>query len=42
MQGNSARLKFEGSKGVAMKKMGPFEAFLTALGKSSYDTSKCP
>jgi hypothetical protein len=30
-----ARLKFEGPKGVAMKNMGPFEAFLTALGKPS-------
>jgi len=36
------RLKFEGPKGVAMKNMGPFEAFLTALGKPSYDASKCP
>jgi len=36
------RLKFEGPKGVAMRNMGPFEAFLTALGKPSYDASKCP
>ena len=36
------RLKFEGLKGVAMKNMGPFEAFLTAIGKPSYDASKCP
>jgi len=36
------RLKFEGPKGVAMKNMGPFEAFLTALSKPSYDASKCP
>jgi putative sterol carrier protein len=36
------RLKFGGPKGVAMKNMGPFEAFLTALGKPSYDASKCP
>ena len=36
------RLKFEGPKGVAMKNMGLFEAFLTALGKPSYDASRCP
>jgi putative sterol carrier protein len=36
------RLKFEGPRGVAMKNVGPFEAFLTALGKPSYDASKCP
>ncbi len=36
------RLKFEGSRDVAMKNMGPFEAFLTALGRPSYDASKCP
>jgi putative sterol carrier protein len=36
------RLKFEGSKEVAMKNMGPFEAFLTAVGKPPYDASKCP
>ncbi|ADC89581.1 Sterol-binding domain protein [Thermocrinis albus DSM 14484] len=36
------RLKFEGPKFVAMKNMGPFEAFLTALGKPKYDAGRCP
>jgi putative sterol carrier protein len=36
------RLKFECPRGVVMKNIGPFEAFLTTLGKPSYDASKCP
>jgi putative sterol carrier protein len=36
------RLKAERPKGFAMKNVEPFEAFLTALGKPSYDASKCP
>jgi len=36
------RLKAERPKGFAMKNIGPFEAFLTALGKPSYDASKRP
>ncbi|MDW8237538.1 MAG: SCP2 sterol-binding domain-containing protein [Aquificaceae bacterium] len=35
------RLKFEGPRGVAMKNMGPFEAFLDLIDQQS-DSSKCP
>ncbi|MEN3028104.1 MAG: SCP2 sterol-binding domain-containing protein [Aquificaceae bacterium] len=36
------RLKFEGPKGVAMKNMGPFEAFLDMVDNPSHDAGKCP
>ncbi len=36
------RLKFEGPKGVAMKNMGPFEAFLDIVDNPPHDASKCP
>jgi len=36
------RLKFEGPKGVAMKNMGPFEAFLDIIDSPPHDASKCP
>ncbi len=36
------RLKFEGPKGVAMKNMGPFEAFLDMIDNPPHDASKCP
>ncbi|MFN3813273.1 MAG: SCP2 sterol-binding domain-containing protein [Aquificaceae bacterium] len=36
------RLKFEGPKGVAMKNMGPFEAFLDIIDEPQLDASKCP
>jgi putative sterol carrier protein len=36
------RLKFEGPKGVAMKNMGPFEAFLTALGQTFLRCQQVP
>lgn len=36
------RLKFEGPKGVAMKNMGPFEAFLDMIDAPPHDASKCP
>lgn len=36
------RLKFEGPRGVAMKNMGPFEAFLDIVDSPSHDASKCP
>ncbi|MCS7307902.1 MAG: SCP2 sterol-binding domain-containing protein [Aquificaceae bacterium] len=36
------RLKFEGPKGVAMKNMGPFEAFLDIVDNPPHDAGKCP
>ncbi len=36
------RLKFKGPKMVAMKNMGPFEAFLDAMDAVESDTSRCP
>ncbi len=36
------RLKFKGPKMVAMKNMGPFEAFLDAIDAVESDTSRCP
>ena len=36
------RLKFEGPKWVAMRNMGPFEAFLDIIDAVDSDTSKCP
>ncbi|MDW8067267.1 MAG: SCP2 sterol-binding domain-containing protein [Aquificaceae bacterium] len=36
------RLKFEGPKGVAMKNMGPFEAFLDIVDNPPHDASRCP
>lgn len=36
------RLKFKGPKGVAMRNMGPFEAFLDAIDEVQSDTSRCP
>lgn len=36
------RLKFSGPKSVAMKNMGPFEAFLDAIDEVKSDTSRCP
>ena len=36
------RLKFEGPKGVAMKNMGPFEAFLDMVDNPPHDASRCP
>lgn len=36
------RLKFKGPKFVAMKNMGPFEAFLLAIDDVESDTSRCP
>ncbi|MCS7284221.1 MAG: SCP2 sterol-binding domain-containing protein [Hydrogenobacter thermophilus] len=36
------RLKFEGPKFVAMKNMGPFEAFLKLIDKPPHDASRCP
>ncbi len=36
------RLKFKGPKMVAMRNMGPFEAFLDAIDAVESDTSKCP
>ena len=36
------RLKFKGPKWVAMRNMGPFEAFLDAIDAVEADTSKCP
>jgi len=36
------RLKFKGPKGVAMRNMGPFEAFLDAVDEVESDTSRCP
>ena len=36
------RLKFEGPRFVAMKNMGPFEAFLKAIDEVKSDTTKCP
>ncbi len=36
------RLKFRGPKMVAMKNMGPFEAFLQAVDEVQSDTSRCP
>ena len=36
------RLKFDGPKGVAMRNMGPFEAFLLAIDDVKSDTTKCP
>lgn len=36
------RLKFEGPKGVAMRNMGPFEAFLDIVDNPPHDASKCP
>ncbi|MCS7263154.1 MAG: SCP2 sterol-binding domain-containing protein [Aquificaceae bacterium] len=36
------RLKFEGPKGVAMKNMGPFEAFLDMVDNAPHDASRCP
>lgn len=36
------RLKFEGPKGVAMRNMGPFEAFLDIVDEPPHDANKCP
>ncbi len=36
------RLKFRGPKGVAMRNMGPFEAFLDAIDEVESDTTRCP
>ena len=36
------RLKFKGPKMVAMRNMGPFEAFLDANDAVESDTSRCP
>ncbi|WP_457600324.1 SCP2 sterol-binding domain-containing protein [Hydrogenivirga sp.] len=36
------RLKFKGPKFVAMRNMGPFEAFLDAIDAVESDTSRCP
>ena len=36
------RLKFKGPKWVAMRNMGPFEAFLDAMDAVESDTSRCP
>jgi len=36
------RLKFEGPRFVAMKNMGPFEAFLDIVDNPPHDASKCP
>ncbi|AAC06410.1 SCP2 sterol-binding domain-containing protein [Aquifex aeolicus] len=36
------RLKFEGPRFVAMKNMGPFEAFLDKIDEVEADTSRCP
>ncbi|MDQ7038209.1 MAG: SCP2 sterol-binding domain-containing protein [Aquificota bacterium] len=36
------RLKFKGPKGVAMRNMSPFEAFLDAIDEVESDTSRCP
>ncbi len=36
------RLKFKGPKGVAMRNMGPFKAFLDAIDEVESDTSRCP
>ncbi len=36
------RLKFEGPKGVAMKNMGPFEAFLDMVDNPPHDAGRCP
>ncbi len=36
------RLKFKGPKMVAMRNMGPFEAFLDAMDAVESDTSRCP
>ena len=36
------RLKFKGPKFVAMRNMGPFEAFLDAIDEVQSDTSRCP
>ncbi|SHK55776.1 SCP2 sterol-binding domain-containing protein [Thermocrinis minervae] len=36
------RLKFEGPKFVAMKNMGPFEAFLDIVDNPPHDSSRCP
>ena len=36
------RLKFEGPRGVAMKNMGPFEAFLDIVDNPPHDASRCP
>lgn len=36
------RLKFEGPKGVAMRNMGPFEAFLDIIDAPQLDASRCP
>jgi putative sterol carrier protein len=36
------RLKFKGPKMVAMRNMGPFEAFLDAIDAVESDTTRCP
>ncbi len=36
------RLKFDGPRFVAMRNMGPFEAFLKAIDEVKSDTTKCP
>ncbi len=36
------RLKFEGPRFVAMKNMGPFEAFLDLIDEVKSNTEKCP
>jgi len=35
------RLSFDGPMGEAMGNMGPFEAFLTLVGKVPYDSRSC-